>query len=144
MTGMRRFLFFCCVILALPCPGASAAASPSDYASRMNTLPAEIVAKMRGAVHGDASAAYDLWWFFSIDRNDPKEAHFWIKLSAEQGLCAAEFQYAYELVFIYEDLDQAAFWLRRFEAAPCPELPRRDERVTKLWERIASRTQRSQ
>ncbi len=100
--------------------------------------PPRIAEKMQAAVRGDAVAAYDLWWHFSIDQNNPKEAHFWVRLSAEQGLCEAEFQYAYELVFIFEDLSKAAHWLRQFEATPCPALPHRDERAARLRKRIES------
>jgi hypothetical protein len=143
MKGARLFLASRCMVLVVLLAGAIVTASASEYETRTPSPSLQIEAKMREAVRGDAGAAYDLWWYFSIDMNDPKEAHFWLKLSAEQGLCEAEFQYAYELVFIYEDLNKAAHWLRKFEATSCPELPKRANRVARLWKRIESRTTRA-
>lgn len=73
----------------------------------------------RRAANGDSEVAIDLFHYFLTEKNDPTEAAFWLRVSAEQGSCEGMIEYGRLLGGALGRHDARDLWFERASSQGC-------------------------
>lgn len=71
------------------------------------------------AASGDSETAIELFHYYLSEKNDPAEASFWLRVSAEQGNCAGMIEYGRLLGGALHLHDARESWFKKAAAQGC-------------------------